>query len=93
MSQRMKLTVQAFNDVVLQYTDVDGTRIERRFFTCHHADGRDGYVQEIMDDGRYRQVGEALGRTGNMVSSTVADLPATIRREYRAMRRAQAKFL
>lgn len=86
---RMKLITDDINGrVYLSYTDERGERAYRTYSTT----SRDGFggVIRLHDDRRTSQVCERLSSTGRALSCTRAELPAVIRREYRAMRRAEA---
>lgn len=66
--------------------DGEDIRRERTFF-CH-TNG--GYVRECDEKGRYLQVCDGLSNRGSTLDCPSVDkLPDMIRREYRAMRRAE----
>ena len=74
------------NRVRISYTDAyDGLRREREFSV--RSDGAEGYVHEGE-----RQVCDGLLGAGNTLRATCDTLLATIRREYRAMRRHEAQL-
>lgn len=81
---KMRLTQSAGGAVYLAYDDVHvDDRVEREFFV------RGRYVYEDMGQGRdARQVCDRLQCRGSTLMSDVQSLPDVIRREYRAMRRA-----
>lgn len=85
---RTSITVDKAGYVTISYDDEFAGRVERTFF-CP-VDG--GYVRESDKAHRYPQVCEKLGSMGStLVASSREALPALIRREYRAMRRAEAR--
>lgn len=91
MSDRMKLiTDEVTGHVYLSYTNVLGERVYRTYSTTS-PDGF-GSVIRLHDDQRTSQVCEKLASRGATLSSTRANLPAVIRREYRAMRRVEASL-
>ena len=78
--------------VILRYAPYyqDGSARVREF----HAPRHDvGYVTEYIGAHgvEHIQVCERLSRTGSTLRATTSTLPAVIRREYRAMRRAEAR--
>lgn len=91
-NMRMKITTDSIGYVTLEYDENsywgDGDRVSR-VFMCP-PDG--GYVREMSDKGEWVQVCERLASLGSTLScSSCNALPDTIRREYRAMRKAEAK--
>jgi hypothetical protein len=81
----MKTMIQqtAGNRVQISYNDSDtGERLTREFSV--RSDGKAGYVREGE-----RQVCDRLSSTGNTLLCTCDELLSVIRREYRAMRRAE----
>lgn len=85
---KMKLTTDNIGRVTISYDDAwYGDRVTREFSTGY-TEG--GYVIEIFPNGSSTQVCDRLARTGNtLYCASRADLAALIRREYRAMRRAE----
>lgn len=82
---KMHLTRRAAGAVVVEYDDeMRDTRVTREFFV------RGRYVYEDLGNGRDRQVCDRLQTRGSTLMSDLDSLPAVIRREYRAMRRAEA---
>ena len=85
---KMKLTTDEMGYVTIAYDDTDwkgNTRVSRTFM-CP-PDG--GYVREHQRDGDWRQVCDKLYGQGSTLMAPSRDaLPEVIRREYRAMRRA-----
>jgi hypothetical protein len=92
MSARMTLTIEPSGHVEIAYDDAlyGQGRVTRRFSTPGRL--RPGYVIEHLGNGRTSQVCERLAGTGSTLSCTVDQLPDVIRREYRAMRRVEAKL-
>jgi hypothetical protein len=85
---RMRLTVDVGGYVKLTYHDTYSDEPLSRVFICP-AEG--GYVREWRR-GDLTQVCDRLARMGpTLRCSSRADLPALIRREYRAMRRRDAR--
>jgi hypothetical protein len=83
---RMRMTIeqcQTWATVDLAYWDEDEQRNRVRTFRV----GAGGYVRDEDD----RQVCEQLDRTGSTLMATPRTLASIIRREYRAMRRAEAR--
>ena len=76
--------------VTLEYTDADGARHSRTYSTTGR-DGR-GYVIDVDGKGGSRQVCERLASTGSTLMASRDTLPEVIRREYRAMRRSDARY-
>lgn len=87
---KMKLTIDAAGFVTLEYDENsywgEGDRVSR-VFMCP-PDG--GYVREMVD-GKWVQVCDRLAHLGSTLSCSRDALPDLIRREYRAMRKAEAK--
>lgn len=80
--------------VFLSYDGEDGQRITRRFFCDGHPSG---YVYEVTlgwpgDGTNKRQVCHELACTGNTLYCDASRLVNLIRREYRAMRRSEARL-
>ena len=66
----------------------EDVRVERTFF-CPTTGG---YVREYDDKGQYPQVCDGLSNRGSTLDCpSRAKLPDMIRREYRAMRRAEKR--
>lgn len=87
---KAKFTTDPVGRVILSYDveDYDGVRRVERTFTCP-LDG--GYVKEYRN-GEWRQVCNRLAHTGNTLTCSSRDkLLDLIRREYRAMRRAEKR--
>lgn len=86
---KTKITIDNAGFVTINYDDAfNGDRIARTFFCPDQG----GYVREQDAAGRYPQVCERLGSMGNTLSaSSRIQLAEVIRREYRAMRRAEAR--
>lgn len=81
---KMQLTRRAAGAVVIEYDDeLRDTRVTREFFV------RGRYVYEDMGNGLDRQVCDRLQNRGTTLISDLDHLPDVIRREYRAMRRAE----
>lgn len=85
---RMRLTTLQPGHVRLEYPDGDET-VTREFF-CPLAGG---YVREWRPGGPHNQVCDGLGNRGSTLVSTPDALAEDIRREYRAMRRAQKAYM
>jgi hypothetical protein len=84
---RTTITTTQPGYVTLSYDDEFGNRITREFF-C--SDKPAAYVREWRKDGNHTQPCGALSRTGStLMCDGYANLLAVIRREYRAMRRAE----
>jgi hypothetical protein len=77
--------------VTISYDDeIYGRRAARHFRTPPGCSL--GYVREIREDGtEIGQVCDGLACTGSPLMATRKDLASVIRREYRAMRRAEQK--
>ena len=72
--------------VAVSYDNEFGERITREFF-C--SDRQASYVREWRKDGNHTQPCDRLSNRGNtLMCNGHANLMDTIRREYRAMRRA-----
>lgn len=76
--------------VTISYADWTGKQRVRAFSTTR-PEGP-SYVIEIDARGQYPQVCERLSSTGSTLVSSRALLADVIRREYRAMRRAEARI-
>jgi hypothetical protein len=87
-TQRARITTSiGGGHVTISYTDAyTGERVTRTFGA---PTGREGYVVELDGRGGSRQVCDCLDRVGNTLMSSAERLAETIRREYRAMRRAE----
>lgn len=86
---RMRLTTDEQGRVTLSYDEewCGETRRVTRTFVCREEGG---YVWERDDAGNRRQPCERLASTGSTLHCSGRDrLPEVIRREYRAMRRAE----
>ena len=91
MKLRTRITTDKTTGVVtLTYTDWLGERRERRFTTTHR-EGTGAVIELLGDDttGRTEAVCERLASNGWILISTRNGLADVIRREYRAMRRAE----
>lgn len=87
---KTKITTDQIGRVTISYDsdDYDGVQRVERTFTCP-IDG--GYVREYRN-GDWKQVCDRLSHMGNTLSCSSRDkLVAMIRREYRAMRRAEKR--
>lgn len=83
---RTKVTTDNIGRVTISYDAWYGERVTRTFTTMG-VDG--GYVIELDLTGGAKQICDRLARTGNtLYCARRADLAKLIRREYRAMRRA-----
>lgn len=85
---KAKFTTDPAGRVILSYDveDYDGVRRVERVFTCP-PDG--GYVREYPNG---KQVCDRLAHTGSTLTCSSRDkLLSLIRREYRAMRRAEKR--
>ncbi|SOE50916.1 hypothetical protein SAMN05446935_0353 [Burkholderia sp. YR290] len=85
-----KFTTDTVGLVTLAYDRIDFDdsvqRIERTFSCPLHG----GYITEKQPDGSWKQICTQLGRMGNTLTCQSRDrLADKIRREYRAMRRAE----
>lgn len=87
--QRMKLFSDGMGWVRIRYVDPDGEPRDREFFVPSSG----GYVREWRYNGNHRQVCDGLGNRGSTLVSTPDTLADDIRREYRAMRRAQKAYV
>ena len=86
---RTKITTDDHGYVTISYDDFLGERVTRTFFCPTNG----GYVREQDSRGQYPQVCDGLSRRGNTLDcASRAELPAMIRREYRAMRRREDKL-
>lgn len=90
MSNRMRL-VDAGDSVTIYYHDIDMDKLIRRDFFCSNK--RDSYVREHGKNGQVYQVCEQLAGMGHCLSANPTSLATVIRREYRAMRRAEKKWV
>lgn len=86
-SPRAKFTETQPGYVRMEYTDLFGERVTVDYFAPR--DG--GYVRMWTKDGRHPQVCHGLSDRGPTLTCKPGELLATIRREYRAMRRANAR--
>jgi hypothetical protein len=86
MTTRTTIRQTSGNRVEISYTDAYTDERRVREFAVR-SDGREGYVRE--GDG---QVCDGLCGSGNTLMATCDNLMATIRREYRAMRRHEAQL-
>ena len=86
----MRLT-ETPNGVELSYVDAhEGRRVTRTFFVSSTDPDKPSYVREWV--GRdAKQVCDELASLGDTLRATGNTLARVIRREYRAMRRAEAK--
>lgn len=84
---RTKITTTQKDTVRIDYVDATGGRVTREFFTRGQERG---YVWEWRADGDHRQVCSGLSSRGSTLVC-IGTLADTIRREYRAMRRAERK--
>jgi hypothetical protein len=75
-------------DVCLRVADADGSVWVRQFRVMRHEGP--GYVWEQQGQD-WRQVYKGLGQTGDTLRCAAADLAQVIRREYRRMRREEAR--
>lgn len=83
---KMRLTTDEHGRVTIRYEGEAGGAVERTFIAP--MDG--GYVRELRPDGSTTQPCERLARLGNtLMVDRRENLPALIRREYRAMRRTE----
>jgi hypothetical protein len=83
MTTKTTIRQTSSNRVQINYTDAyTNERVTREFVV--RSDGHEGYVREGD-----RQVCDRLSSTGNTLMCTCDQLLNTIRREYRAMRRAE----
>lgn len=83
---KMQMTVESSGHVEISFTDAyTDERVTRRF----SAPTAEGYVTEHMRGGRTGQVCEQLASTGSTLRASRETLADVIRREYRAMRRAE----
>lgn len=82
-----KITTTDTGTVVLAYDDEDGSRIEREFMVREEG----GYVREHNPRTyEWKQICERLSSRGpTLMASSRAALADVIRREYKAMRRAE----
>ena len=71
--------------VTIRYDSIHGARVTRTF-TCPM---QGGYVRDLQ----HNQVCEHLASTGPTLKADHSTLAAVIRREYRAMRRAEKRHL
>lgn len=88
---RMRLTVEDSGRVAIDYVDIYTGESCHRRFGCPDAGG---YVREYQSDGReVGQVCDQLSGTGDTLTAPGRGeaLAKVIRREYRAMRRAEAR--
>lgn len=86
---KAKFSTDLMGRVTLSYDveDYDGVRRVERTFTCP-VEG--GYVREYRKEGAWEQVCEKLASMGSTLSCSSRNaLGELIRREYRAMRRAE----
>ncbi len=89
---KAKFTIDSIGRVTISYDDetLDGVIRVERTFTCPE-DG--GYVREYLSNGELKQVCDRLASMGStLMCSSRADLPALIRREYRALRRFEKRY-
>ena len=87
---KAKFTTDEVGRVILAYDvqDYDGVRRVERTFTCRP---NGGYVREYVN-GEWKQVCDRLARNGRTLTCASRDeLLNLIRREYRAMRRAEKR--
>jgi hypothetical protein len=89
---RMTLTTDPVTGrVTIAYTDSMSGERRTRAFTTTRPEGP-SYVIEIDQRGQYPQVCERLASTGSTLMAQRETLADVIRREYRAMRRSDAKY-
>jgi len=85
---RTTITTDAAGYVTLSYDDEYEGRVTREFSVPPNG----GYIREHLGNGRTTQPCEKLATRGNtLMASSRTALADVIRREYRAMRRAEKK--
>ena len=85
IEMKMRITTDNSGRVTISYDSQFGERIQRTFSTAG-IDG--GYVIELTDSGSQQVCDRLTSRGDTLRCSSRANLPALIRQEYRAMRRA-----
>lgn len=86
---KTKFSKDSYGRVTVEYDCAfTGDRVSRTF-TCAQEGG---YVWELLKGGDRQQVCDRLGSRGStLAAASIETLPALIRGEYRAMRRAEKR--
>ncbi len=88
---KTKITTDEVGRVTVEYDSQDWTGDVRRVRTFF-CPSNGGYVREVDSRGQYPQVCDRLAGSGATLYCKSSDgLPDLIRREYRAMRRAEKR--